>query len=330
MTKLIVICGATATGKSGLALALAQRCGSIIISADSRQVYREFNIGTAKPTIAEQKLVPHYLINICNPTYTMTVADYQQEAQKILDFGFWILDSPSIPPSPCPLVSPSPHPLVSPSPSPHPPIFLVGGTGLYIKSIVRGMKIPRVAPQMELRSQLESIGQIQLYAMLQQVDSVAAQKIHAHDAVRTLRALEVFYITGKPISDLQGENPPDYPILQIGLDCDVKHLTNRIARRTESMVKDGLIDEVEYLCQKYGVNLPLLNTLGYQEIKQYLNGNISLDEAKELTVLHTRQFAKRQRTWFRKDSSIEWFDSESPDLLEQVWSRVQEFIEDKN
>ncbi|MBF2017621.1 MAG: tRNA (adenosine(37)-N6)-dimethylallyltransferase MiaA [Rivularia sp. T60_A2020_040] len=312
MTKLIVICGATATGKSGLALALAQRCGSIIISADSRQVYREFNIGTAKPTITELNLVPHYLVDICNPTDTMTVADYQQQAQKILDFGFWILDSPSISPSPCP------------------PIFLVGGTGLYIKSIVRGMKIPQVAPQMELRSQFLSIDQVQLYAMLQQVDSVAAQKIHPHDAVRTLRALEVFYITGKPISDLQGENPPDYPILQIGLDCDVEHLTNRIARRTESMVKDGLIEEVEYLCQKYGVDLPLLNTLGYQEIKQYLNGEISLDEAKELIVLHTRQFAKRQRTWFRKDSSIEWFDTESPDLLEQVWLRIQEFIREKN
>ncbi|MBE9214072.1 tRNA (adenosine(37)-N6)-dimethylallyltransferase MiaA [Plectonema cf. radiosum LEGE 06105] len=327
MTKLIVICGATATGKSGLALALAQRCGSIIISADSRQVYREFNIGTAKPTITEQKLVPHYLIDICNPTDTMTVADHQQQVQKILDFGFWILDSPSISPSLHPLVPLSPCSLVPLSP--HPPIFLVGGTGLYIKSIVRGMKIPRVAPQMELRSQLESIGQIQLYAMLQQVDSVAAQKIHPHDAVRTLRALEVFYITGKPISDLQGENPPDYPILQIGLDCDVEHLTNRIARRTESMIKDGLIEEVEYLCQKYGVDLPLLNTLGYQEIKRYLNGEICLDEAKKLIVLHTRQFAKRQRTWFRKDSSIEWFDTESPDLLEQVWLRIQEFIGDK-
>ncbi len=212
----------------------------------------------------------------------------------------------------------------------NPPTFLVGGTGLYIKSIVRGMKIPRVAPDEELRSQLSEIAQTQLYAMLQQVDSVAAQKIHPNDSVRTLRALEVFYITGSPISELQGENPPDYPILQIGLDCDVAHLTNRIARRTESMVKDGFVEEVEYLCQKYGKDLPLLNTLGYQEIKQYLFGDISLDEAKELTVLHTRQFAKRQRTWFRKDSQIEWFDTESSDLLEQVWLRIQKFINNDN
>ncbi|MEM1394197.1 MAG: tRNA (adenosine(37)-N6)-dimethylallyltransferase MiaA [Cyanobacteria bacterium P01_H01_bin.150] len=319
---LIVICGATAIGKSGLALALAQRYNSIIISADSRQVYREFNIGTAKPTITEQNLVPHYLIDICNPTDTMTVADYQQQAQEIIGQRLQIKGQSlkNIPP-----ISLSPNPLVSQSPT-----FLVGGTGLYIKSIVRGMKIPRVAPHHELRSQLMSVGQSQLYAMLQQVDAVAAQKIHPHDSVRTLRALEVFYITGSPISDLQGENPPDYPILQIGLDSDVGHLDSRIARRTENMVKNGFVEEVEYLCQKYGKDLPLLNTLGYQEIKQYLAGDISLDEAKELTFLHTRQFAKRQRTWFRKDAEIEWFDTESPDLLERVWSRIQKFINNDN
>ena len=320
---LIVICGATATGKSGLALALAQRCGSIIISADSRQVYREFNIGTAKPTTLEQKLVPHYLIDICNPNDIMTVADYQQQAQKILDErmeGQKLEVTSSI----------SQSPNLPIPPSPNPPTFLVGGTGLYIKSIVRGMKIPRVAPENGLRSQLISIDQTQLYAMLQQVDGVAAKKIHPHDSVRTLRALEVFYITGSPISDLQGENPPDYPILQIGLDCDVSHLDSRIARRTENMVKNGFVEEVEYLCQKYGKDLPLLNTLGYQEIKQYLTEDISLDEAKELTFLHTRQFAKRQRTWFRKDGQIEWFDTESPDLLEQVWLRIQKFINNDN
>ncbi|MBN3881277.1 MULTISPECIES: tRNA (adenosine(37)-N6)-dimethylallyltransferase MiaA [unclassified Nostoc] len=296
MTKLIVICGATATGKSGLALALAMRLGSVILSADSRQVYREFDIGTAKPTIAEQKLVPHYLIDICAPTDTMTVADYQEQTQALIA---------SVDVT---------------------PLLLVGGTGLYIRSIVQGMKIPRVAPQTELRSQLESLGQPQLYAMLQQVDPIAAQKIHGNDLVRTLRALEVFYVTGHPISEQQGENPPNYPILQLGLDCDVEKLLARIQQRTEQMIANGLVAEVEYLCQKYGADLSLLNTLGYQEIKQYLAGDISLDEAKELTVLHTRQFAKRQRTWFRAYPQIEWFDADDPDLLEKVWYRINEFI----
>ena len=296
MTKLIVICGATATGKSGLALSLAIKLDSVIMSADSRQVYREFDIGTAKPTTAEQKLVSHYLIDICAPTDIMTVADYQQQAQALIasvDLR---------------------------------PLLLVGGTGLYIRSIVQGMKIPRVAPQKELRSQLESLGQMQLYIMLQQVDPVAAQKIHPNDTVRTLRALEVFYVTGRPISQQQGENPPNYPILQIGLDCDSHNLMQRIAKRTEQMIAKGLVAEVEYLCQKYGADLSLLNTLGYQEIKQYLAGEISLDKAEELTILHTRQFAKNQRTWFKAYPHIEWFDADNPNLLEQVWQRVQLFL----
>jgi tRNA dimethylallyltransferase len=296
MTKLIVICGATATGKSGLALSLAQRLDSVILSADSRQVYREFDIGTAKPTLTEQKLVPHYLIDICEPTETMTVADYQEQTQQLIaNLG------------------------VS-------PLLLVGGTGLYIRSIVQGMKIPRVAPQPKLRSQLENIGQNQLYPMLQQVDQIAAKKIHPNDLVRTLRALEVYYVTGRPMSAQQGENPPNYPILQIYLDSDPEYLEQRICQRTEKMIADGLVTEVKDLCQKYGSELPLLNTLGYQEIKQYLAGEISLEEAQELIVLHTRQFAKRQRTWFRQTPGIESFNIDTDNLLEQVWQRIQEFM----
>jgi tRNA dimethylallyltransferase len=292
MTKLIVICGATATGKSSLALSLAQRLNSVILSADSRQVYREFDIGTAKPNVVEQKSVPHYLIDICQPTEIMTLADYQEQARALItSLGVETL-------------------------------LLVGGTGLYIRSIVQGMKIPRVSPQPELRSQLASLGQIQLYLMLQQVDPIAAQKIHANDLVRTLRALEVYYTTGMPISEQQGENPPDYPILQICLDSDAEHLDVRIRKRTEQMIADGLVAEVEYLCQKYGAALPLLNTLGYQEIKQYLAGELSLDEAKELIVLHTRQFAKRQRTWFRQSPNLEYVNMNNPDLLESVWQRI--------
>ncbi|BAY34982.1 tRNA delta(2)-isopentenylpyrophosphate transferase (plasmid) [Nostoc carneum NIES-2107] len=297
MTKLVVICGATATGKSGLGLALAMHLETVILSADSRQVYREFNIGTAKATLAEQKMVQHYLIDICAPTNTMTVADYQEQAQDLITA---VANSP---------------------------LLMIGGTGLYIRSIVQGMKIPRVAPQLELRSQLTELGQNQLYAMLQQVDPVAAQKIHPHDPVRTLRALEVYYVTGIPISDLQGENPPNYPILQIGLDCATDALRLRIHQRTEQMIKEGLVAEVDYLCQKYGADLPLLNTLGYQEIKQYLAGEISLEEAKELIVLHTRQFAKRQRTWFRAYPQIEWFDANDADLFAKVLRRVEEFMD---
>ncbi|BAZ40104.1 tRNA delta(2)-isopentenylpyrophosphate transferase [Calothrix sp. NIES-4101] len=311
MPKLIVICGATATGKSGLALEIATRLNTVILSADSRQVYREFDIGTAKPSPTEQNLVPHYLIDICEPTETMTVADYQDAARVLIE-GKGEEDRESS------------REFMS-------PLLLVGGTGLYIKSIVRGMKIPRVAPNYELRSHLESLsaswGQSHLYEILQQVDPKAAAKIHPHDPIRTLRALEVYYVTGIPISAQQGENPPNYPIFQIGLDCEPAHLTQRIAQRTEKMLQDGFVEEVDYLCRKFGEELPLLNTLGYQEIRQYLAGEMDLDKAKELTILHTRQFAKRQRTWFRAYPEIEWFDVEKSNLFEQVWQQIEDFLQ---
>lgn len=288
MSKLIVICGATATGKSSLALELAQKLNTIIISADSRQVYQEFNIGTAKPSLIEQNLVPHYMINICNPTQTLTLAEYQQQTQQIINSYS------------------------------NQPLLLVGGTGLYIKAIIRGLKIPRVSPQPELRSHLETFSQSERYAFLTQIDAEAAKKIHFNDTVRTIRALEVYYVTGKPISEQQGENPPNYSIVQIGLDCDWDLLELRIRKRTEIMLDQGLVKEVEYLINKYGLDLPLLNTLGYAEIKQYLLNEISLSEAKELIILHTRQFAKRQRTWFKADANIQWFNPNSNDLLEQI------------
>ena len=291
---LIVICGATASGKSGLALQLAQRLDTSIISADSRQVYREFDIGTAKPTLAEQKLVPHYLIDICKPTDTLTLAQYQQQAQTLII-------GEKIP-------------------------LLVGGTGLYLKAIIKGLKIPRVSPQLELRSQLTHLGQTQLHSWLSQVDAVAASKIHPNDAVRTLRALEVYYVTGKPISEQQGENPPTYPILQLGLDCDPNALDERISIRTQQMLERGFITEVEHLCHKYGTDLPLLDTLGYAEIKQYLAGKIDLQQAIADTNLHTRQFAKRQRTWFRGDDDIHWFDANSNTLVDDTWQLIQSFL----
>lgn len=291
----IVICGATATGKSGLAIALARRLETAILSADSRQVYREFDIGTAKPTPEERGRVPHHLIDICDPTETLTLADYQDRANRLIE-----------------------NPPVSDV-----PLLLVGGTGLYIKAIARGLKIPRVAPQPELRSQLQNLGQPQAYAMLRQVDRAAAEKIHFNDAVRTLRALEVYYVTGRPISEQQGENPPDYPILQLGLTCeDPDSLPRRIRKRTEAMIDMGFVAEVEKLCDRYGRDLPLLQTLGYQEMTQYLAGDISLETAKELTVLHTRQFAKRQGTWFRAYPEIKWFDADRPDLCDRVWEEL--------
>jgi tRNA dimethylallyltransferase len=293
---LIVICGATATGKSGLAIAIAQRLGAAIISADSRQIYREFDIATAKVSQRELEMVPHHLVSTYEPTYTVTVAEYQTQAQEIIDRSHQQQQIP----------------------------LLVGGTGLYIKSVVKGMKIPRVSPQKDLRAQLTRLGQGQCYQMLQHLDRSACTKIHPNDPIRTIRALEVYYVTGQPISSQQGEYPPSYPILQIGLDCDrLDILAERIQQRTQQMLALGWEDEVKYLGSKYGWDLPLLNTLGYAEMRQYLQGEISLAAAIELTILHTRQFAKRQRTWFRAIPEIEWFDSNDPSLVDRVWARVE-------
>jgi tRNA dimethylallyltransferase len=283
---LIVICGATATGKTGLAIKLAQHLDSVILSADSRQVYREMDIATAKPTSAEQSVVPHYFVNTHEPSDMLTVAEYQTNVQNSIQS--WHQQG------------------VSP--------LLVGGTGLYIKSIVRGMKIPRVAAQPLLRQQLEAIDRATLHAMLCQVDPDT--KIHGNDRNRTLRALEVFYVTGRSITSQQGEVPPSYPIIQIGLDCP--SLEQRIQQRARQMIELGWEQEVRDLITKYGWDLPNLATLGYAEMRQHLRGEISLEGAIELTILHTRQFAKRQRTWFRGIPEIIWLNSEDVNLVEKA------------
>ena len=170
----------------------------------------------------------------------------------------------------------------------------------------------------------------QLYQCLKQLDPIAAQKIHANDQIRTLRALEVFYVSGRTISSQQGENPPTYPILQIGLELEPEALEQRIITRTQIMIDQGFVIEVEKLCQKYGQDLPLLNTLGYADIKRYLQGEINLQTAISETVLHTRQFAKRQRTWFRGDPLTNWLNANSPSLVDDAWLLVQEFLAKNN
>ncbi|MEO1386025.1 MAG: tRNA (adenosine(37)-N6)-dimethylallyltransferase MiaA [Cyanobacteria bacterium J06634_6] len=305
--SLIIVVGPTASGKSGLAMALAERslkgelnvpCPLAILSADSRQVYREFDIGTAKPSAAEQRKVPHYFIDICEPTETLTVARYQQQVQaKIAQMHESAQQQP----------------------------MLVGGTGLYVNAIAKGLKIPKVPPHRKLRSQLTNLGQPFCYSLLQQVDVEATQRIHPNDQVRTLRALEVYYVTGKSISSQQGEDPPSYPILYIGLRCEPDVLRSRITQRTHQMIDQGLKAEVITIKEKYGPDLPLLKTLGYAEIMQHLAGEIPLASATELIIQHTCQFAKRQRTWFQKEPRIEWFTAGDPALVEQVSARVENF-----
>ncbi len=280
-------------------MAIAERYPSVILSADSRQIYKSFDIGTAKPSLADRAAAPHRFVDICEPTETLTVADYQTKAQRL------IVEL---------------HERKERLP------LLVGGTGLYINSIAKGLKIPRVAPNEALRSQFQTLGQPHCYDLLQQLDSDASRKIHPNDSVRTLRALEVFYVTGRTISSQQGENPPSYPILYIGLNCEPELLRSRITTRVHQMIEMGLVAEVEKIIAQYGPDLPLLKTLGYAEVQQHLRGEMTLEAAIALIVQHTGQFAKRQRTWFRKEAQIEWFQVGDSALKEKVLNRVEAFL----
>ncbi|MDX2270573.1 MAG: tRNA (adenosine(37)-N6)-dimethylallyltransferase MiaA [Cyanobacteriota bacterium] len=299
MTGLIVVCGPTATGKSDQALRLAQKLASPIIGADSRQIYRDFNIGTAKPSPQQLAAWPHYLIDWVDPRETVTLAEYQREASRIIQAT---QAQGRIP-------------------------IVVGGTGLYIQSITAGLQIPAVPPQPDLRAQLQSLPQSLCYAYLQQVDPQAANRIHPHDGVRTLRSLEVYYTTGQPLSRLQGWQPPDYPILWLGLTSAKPDLDKRIRQRVAAMMEQGWIEEVMELQARYGRDLPLLQTLGYGEIGQYLAGGIPQRDLEPLIGQHTRQLAKRQLTWFRRVPAIHWFDCQDPHLEEQMTARVEQFFD---
>lgn len=296
---LIVICGATATGKSGFAQHLAEQYSLPILNADSRQIYKDFSIGTAKPSKRDRLRAHHTLVDELDPRLTFTVANYQAQAQELIA----AFHSQGITP------------------------IMAGGTGLYIKSVIRGLKIPRVAPQPELRSQLESWPQHIRHQWLQQVDPASALKVHRNDQVRTLRALEVFYVTGQPLSSLQGESPPSYPILEIGLEIiDLDQHIQRIRDRILKMLDMGWLEEIQGIQAKYGSELPLLKTLGYAEMQTYLKGESSLNEATTLVVTHTRQFAKRQRTWFHAQPHIQWLDPSNQTTLNQCQNLIQKFL----
>ncbi|NJK35166.1 MAG: tRNA (adenosine(37)-N6)-dimethylallyltransferase MiaA [Oscillatoriales cyanobacterium SM2_2_1] len=292
---LIVIVGATATGKTSLAIQLAQTLSLPILNGDSRQVYRYFDIGTAKPTLTQQQGVPHHLLDIAEPDAPLTVAMYQQQAQGLIQ----TFHQQGVTP------------------------ILVGGSGLYIRAIIAGLTMPAIAPQPDLRHQLSQLGQEQCHALLQHLDPPSAAKIHGHDSVRTLRALEVFYCTGQPLSQLCAACPPPYPIWQFGLPTPPAPLYRQsLGDRTRAMLAAGWLAEVQSLRHRYGAQLPLLRTLGYAELGEHLDGHIPLSEATVQIEQHTYQFAKRQRTWFagkgKEPHPIHWLYGSPTENLSDI------------
>ena len=272
--KVIAVVGPTASGKTAFAVDLAEKIGGEIISADSRLLYKGFDIGTAKPTLDARKGIPHYMIDIAEPEVDYSAGLYVHEAKRIIED---IQSRGKVP-------------------------IIAGGTGLYINILLMNYDLPKVEPDYELREALKR--EEDLPAILAELDPETAQLIDKNDRKKLIRAIEIVKTTGKPIQ--RRKNNPEYEIEWIGLNYPRDVLYDRINRRVDLMFETGLIDETKNLLQKHGRIPNLLYTIGYQEVIQYLDGVLTIDEAVDKLKQNTRRYAKRQLTWFRKNPAINW------------------------
>ena len=286
MNHLVAIVGPTAIGKSQLALRLARTFNGEIVSADSRQVYRHMDIGTAKPSRQELSLIPHHLISIVNPDEDFSLAQYQELAYSAIE-------------------DIQQHNKLA---------LLVGGSGLYVWSVLEGWGIPNVPPDPEFRHSLEEkaseVGKGELYQELMEVDPVSAQRIDQLNVRRVIRALEVYKSTETPFSQLQHKKAPPFNTLIIGLTADRGELYHRIDSSVDEMLKQGLIGEVKKLMNMgYDSNLPAMSGIGYKQIGLFLRGELTLASATQQIKFETHRFARHQYNWFQlKDDRIQWFD----------------------
>ena len=282
----IALLGPTASGKTDLAIALAQALDLAVLNVDSRQVYRGMDVGTAKPTAAQRQAVRHELLDLREPDQPLNLHEY------------------------CNLASAAVAAEHGRARASQPMALLAGGTGLYLKALTQGMTPPAVAPQPALRRQLEALGQTSCHQLLRQADPDAAARIAPADAVRTQRALEVLYATGRTVGSQQRRDPPPWNVLELGLDPP--DLARRIHQRTLALYRDGLVAETEVLIARYGAHCPLLGTIGYGEARELLAGGLEEGAAIALTERRTRQYAKRQRTWFRRQHRPRWLPEDDP------------------
>jgi len=303
MKCLVAVIGPTAAGKSQLALHLAQNFQGEIVNADSRQVYRYMDIGTAKPSHAELSLIRHHLVDLINPDESFSLAIYQRLAFEAIED---IQRRNELP-------------------------LLVGGSGLYVWSVIEGWKIPPVPPNAEFRQGLEKRakekGGYALFQELQKVDPVAATTIMPGNLRRIIRALEIFQKTGRPVSELWQKQPPPYPILIIGLTMQRDNLYRRVDSRVDEMIKQGLVDEVKDLIAKgYGLDLPSMSGIGYKQIARFIQGEMDLTTAIEHIKKETHRFARHQYAWFRPgDARIHWLN-EYDDVPKEAANLVASFL----
>ena len=290
----IVLIGATASGKTELAVEIAKYFKTSIHNIDSRQVYKLMDVGTAKPSKKQQNEVKHHLIDLKEPKNLINVKSFQEIAQTSIKRE---IKQNKLP-------------------------FLVGGSGLYMNSIIKGFFMPDIPPQVALRAQLEKLGQKKCWDILKSCDPTSTKQINYADQIRTIRALEVFYVTGKPISSLKVQNPPSWRILELGIERE--DIKERILQRTKNMFSTGIIEETQNIIAKYGSGLPILETIGYKESKEVLIKKLTIDQAIESTSKKTIQFAKRQRTWFRNKNNPVWLNNKN--LLKDAIIKVESFL----
>ena len=300
--KIVVICGPTGIGKTSVAIALSRTFNGEIVNADSMQIYKYMDIGSAKPTAEEQRLAPHHLIDIVAPDEPFDAGAF---AQKAMDTIRQLHEGHLFP-------------------------FVVGGTGLYIKALIHGLFRDRPCNPdtlARLNQEAETTGPQALHERLAVCDPVAAEKIHPNDTFRIIRALEVFFETGIPISschEQHGFPEPRLNALKIGLNMDRQVLYDRINKRVDQMLEEGIVKEVETLMTKgYSPNLKPMRSIGYRHVALYLNHEMGWEEMVDLFKRDTRRYAKRQLTWFRNDPGILWFH---PSEIHRIENVVDQFI----
>lgn len=274
--KVIAVVGATASGKTAYAVELAKQVNGEIISADSRLVYRGFDIGTAKPSVDERQGVPHYMLDIVEPYENYSAGLYVKEAKKCVND---ILSRGKTP-------------------------ILAGGTGLYFNILLNNYDLPEIEPDWKLREELSELSFEELEQTLLKLDKDAF--VEKNDKKKAIRYIEIIKSTGKPLSEARGVNEIEYDVEWIGLNFPREELYDRINRRVDLMIEMGLVDETKNLLEKYGRIGNLIDTIGYREIIMALDGVMSMDEAVEKLKQNTRNYAKRQLTWFRKNENIKW------------------------
>lgn len=287
---LVILVGPTAVGKTAIAIELALRLQGEVVTADSMQVYRGMDIGTAKPTIAERRGVPHHMIDLVTPDQSFNVARYRDLAHRVI----------------ADIYERGRLPIVS------------GGTGLYVRALLEEFQLPAPGAAPEIRSRLEAeaerLGKAALHERLATLDPPTAARLHPNDVRRVIRALEVLEVTGKPLSQHLAEaeaRPPRYQPISVGLTRPRDELYRRIDRRVDLLMDAGLLEEVRSLTEQYTLNRTARQGLGYKEMIAYLEGECTFDEAIERLKRETRRYAKRQLTWFRRDRHVRWFDLSS-------------------